>query len=70
MVSIIFFGVSNHLIFSGCTWISTEEKTARATVDNSRRALDQSSPMAIAIHRNTAIGCLTDIAGKLAIKFG
>ena len=47
-----------------------EEKTARATVDNSSKARDHSSPMAIAIQRNTAIGCLMDMGGKLAIKFG
>lgn len=70
IVCMTVFGVSNHLIFRGCTWMSTDEKTASTTVEISNKALDQSSAMAIVIQINTAIGCLKDMAGKLAIKFG
>ena len=70
IVLMIALGVSNHLIFSGCTWMSIDAKTASTTVVISSNALDQTSDMAIVIQINTANGCLIDMAGKLAIKFG
>jgi hypothetical protein len=64
------FGVNNQLILKGLIWISTEAMMARNPAVMANRALDQSNAMAMAIHRNTATGCLIDMGGKLAIKFG